>query len=215
MLAGAHMLDFLAYEFAGLRGRRLALAFVARARSRVLRSGMIPSVLALRKRLRRMASCWRDETAHPSLGWLAYPVCSNGLPVVSAGFVAGRQFVTDSFHRRHAMSNHVYKQIELVGSSTKSTDDAIKQAIERASKPCAIWTGSRSRSAWPHQGRQGGALAGRAEDRHAPGRQRIAAPRLTVWNHAGQQGSDPASDRRKRPPGPQSAPLPGRGQVIL
>lgn len=42
------------------------------------------------------------------------------------------------------MSNHVYKQIELVGSSTKSTDDAIKQAIERASKPCAIWTGSRS-----------------------------------------------------------------------
>ena len=32
------------------------------------------------------------------------------------------------------MSNHVYKQIELVGSSTKSTDDAIKQAIERASE---------------------------------------------------------------------------------
>ncbi|SAI59582.1 Protein of uncharacterised function (DUF1458) [Bordetella ansorpii] len=33
-----------------------------------------------------------------------------------------------------AMSNHVYKQIELVGSSTKSSDDAIAQAIERASK---------------------------------------------------------------------------------
>ncbi|WP_066421891.1 dodecin [Bordetella ansorpii] len=32
------------------------------------------------------------------------------------------------------MSNHVYKQIELVGSSTKSSDDAIAQAIERASK---------------------------------------------------------------------------------
>ena len=113
------------------------------------------------------------------------------------------------------MSNHVYKQIELVGSSTKSTDDAIKQAIERASETLRHLDWFEVTGAWPHQGRQGGALAGRAEDRHAPGRQRIAAPRLTVWNHAGQQGSDPASDRRKRPPGPQSAPLPGRGQVIL
>jgi len=33
------------------------------------------------------------------------------------------------------MSNdHVYKQIELVGSSTTSSDDAVKQAIERAAK---------------------------------------------------------------------------------
>ncbi|ARP95012.1 dodecin [Bordetella genomosp. 13] len=32
------------------------------------------------------------------------------------------------------MSNHVYKQIELVGSSTVSTDDAIAQAIARASE---------------------------------------------------------------------------------
>jgi hypothetical protein len=31
------------------------------------------------------------------------------------------------------MTNHVYKMIELVGSSTKGTDDAIKNAIERAS----------------------------------------------------------------------------------
>ena len=30
------------------------------------------------------------------------------------------------------MSNHVYKQIELVGSSTKSTDDAISKAIQKA-----------------------------------------------------------------------------------
>lgn len=29
--------------------------------------------------------------------------------------------------------SHVYKQIELVGSSSVSSDDAIKQAIERAS----------------------------------------------------------------------------------
>ncbi|CAM4260071.1 MULTISPECIES: dodecin [Bordetella] len=33
------------------------------------------------------------------------------------------------------MSNsHIYKQIELVGSSTKSSDDAITQAIARASE---------------------------------------------------------------------------------
>jgi flavin-binding protein dodecin len=30
------------------------------------------------------------------------------------------------------MSNHVYKQVELVGSSTQSSDDAIARAIERA-----------------------------------------------------------------------------------
>jgi flavin-binding protein dodecin len=31
------------------------------------------------------------------------------------------------------MPNHVYKQIELVGSSTTSSDDAVSRAIERAS----------------------------------------------------------------------------------
>ncbi|UCH54188.1 MAG: dodecin domain-containing protein [Pseudomonadota bacterium] len=32
------------------------------------------------------------------------------------------------------MSEHVYKMLELVGSSTKSTDDAVRNAIERAGK---------------------------------------------------------------------------------
>jgi flavin-binding protein dodecin len=32
------------------------------------------------------------------------------------------------------MSNHVYKMLELVGSSTQSSDDAIRNAIERAGK---------------------------------------------------------------------------------
>lgn len=32
------------------------------------------------------------------------------------------------------MSDHVYKIIELVGSSQTGTDDAIRQAIERAGK---------------------------------------------------------------------------------
>lgn len=32
------------------------------------------------------------------------------------------------------MSNHVYKVIEVVGSSDKGTDDAIRNAVEKASK---------------------------------------------------------------------------------
>ena len=32
------------------------------------------------------------------------------------------------------MSNHVYKLVEIVGSSTTSTDDAIRRAVETAAK---------------------------------------------------------------------------------
>jgi flavin-binding protein dodecin len=32
------------------------------------------------------------------------------------------------------MANHVYKSMELTGSSTNSSDDAVRAAIERASK---------------------------------------------------------------------------------
>ncbi len=32
------------------------------------------------------------------------------------------------------MTDHVYKSLELTGSSTKSSDDAIRTAIERAAK---------------------------------------------------------------------------------
>jgi len=32
------------------------------------------------------------------------------------------------------MSDHVYKKIELTGSSIKSADDAVKNAVERAAK---------------------------------------------------------------------------------
>lgn len=32
------------------------------------------------------------------------------------------------------MSDHVYKVVEIVGSSAKSTDDAIQNAVSRASK---------------------------------------------------------------------------------
>jgi hypothetical protein len=32
------------------------------------------------------------------------------------------------------MSDHVYKIIEMTGSSTESTDDAVRNALQRASK---------------------------------------------------------------------------------
>ncbi|MGP1347420.1 MAG: dodecin [Phycisphaerales bacterium] len=32
------------------------------------------------------------------------------------------------------MSDHVYKIIEVVGSSTKGTDDAVRRAVEKASE---------------------------------------------------------------------------------
>jgi dodecin len=32
------------------------------------------------------------------------------------------------------MSDHVYKQVELTGSSTKSIEDAVQNALSRASK---------------------------------------------------------------------------------
>jgi len=35
---------------------------------------------------------------------------------------------------RGAMSNHVYKTLELVGSSALGSDDAVKQAVTRAAK---------------------------------------------------------------------------------
>jgi dodecin len=41
---------------------------------------------------------------------------------------------TNEDQRRKLMSEHVYKQIELTGSSTKSIDDAISTAIAKAAK---------------------------------------------------------------------------------
>jgi hypothetical protein len=34
----------------------------------------------------------------------------------------------------HVMNDHIYKTIELTGSSTESSDQAIKNAIEKASE---------------------------------------------------------------------------------
>jgi dodecin len=37
-------------------------------------------------------------------------------------------------HKEKTMSDHVYKVVEIVGSSSKGTDEAIKNAVARASK---------------------------------------------------------------------------------
>ena len=37
-------------------------------------------------------------------------------------------------YRSRAMSNHIYKKIELVGSSPESIEDAVKNALAKASK---------------------------------------------------------------------------------
>jgi flavin-binding protein dodecin len=36
--------------------------------------------------------------------------------------------------KSNSSTDHIYKVIEMVGTSTKSADDAIRNAIERASK---------------------------------------------------------------------------------
>lgn len=36
--------------------------------------------------------------------------------------------------KEHAVSDHVYKIIEVVGSSTKGTDDAVRRAVEKAAE---------------------------------------------------------------------------------
>jgi flavin-binding protein dodecin len=43
-------------------------------------------------------------------------------------------FFTNLKKKEKMMKDHVYKQIELTGSSAKSSDDAIRTAIEKASK---------------------------------------------------------------------------------
>jgi flavin-binding protein dodecin len=37
-------------------------------------------------------------------------------------------------YKENTMSEHVYKQIELTGSSTQSSDDAVRVALDKASK---------------------------------------------------------------------------------
>jgi flavin-binding protein dodecin len=40
----------------------------------------------------------------------------------------------DPFGREAAMDDHIYRVIQIVGSSEKSIDDAIQRAVTRASK---------------------------------------------------------------------------------
>jgi flavin-binding protein dodecin len=43
-------------------------------------------------------------------------------------------FFTNPEKKEETMKDHVYKQIELTGSSEKSSDDAVRTAIAKASK---------------------------------------------------------------------------------
>ncbi len=64
------------------------------------------------------------------------------------------------------MSEYVYKQIELTGSSPKSSDDAVRVALEKAAKTLRNmhWFDGNPRT---HRGRQDIALAGDHQGRPA------------------------------------------------
>jgi hypothetical protein len=61
-----------------------------------------------------------------------------GLRVAGAHYPRGRAPGTppllESTEKEIAMSGHVYKHIELTGSSTVSSDDAVRRAIEKAAQ---------------------------------------------------------------------------------
>ena len=50
------------------------------------------------------------------------------------GLPLGRQLGRPFFIQENSLSNHVYKHIELTGSSTKSIEDAVSTAIAKASQ---------------------------------------------------------------------------------
>ncbi len=76
------------------------------------------------------------------------------------------------------MSEHVYKKIELIGSSPNSIDEAIEGAISRASKTTGISTGRSGPGPRPDREWQGRALPG-GDEGGLPHRRlkRRAAPR--------------------------------------
>ena len=53
---------------------------------------------------------------------------------LAPGLPLGRQLGRPFFIQENSLSNHVYKHIELTGSSTKSIEDAVSTAIAKASQ---------------------------------------------------------------------------------
>ena len=51
---------------------------------------------------------------------------------LAPGLPLGRQLGRPFFIQENSLSNHVYKHIELTGSSTKSIEDAVSTAIAKA-----------------------------------------------------------------------------------
>jgi hypothetical protein len=64
------------------------------------------------------------------------------------------------------MSDHVYKKIELVGSSPTSIEEAVQNALARAQQTIRNMRWFEvTENAWPHRRRQGQPLAGDREGR--------------------------------------------------
>src|SRR5690606_10670635 len=101
---------------------RFASTLMGILRSRVNQHRLLELIPPSRRSARRLRIGRRARACHNGLARSRAAACRLGLSQFSC--------------RRRAMSNnsHVYKQIELVGSSTKSSDDAIVQAIARASE---------------------------------------------------------------------------------
>jgi len=57
------------------------------------------------------------------------------------------------------MKNHVYKILEIVGSSQTGIEDAIVRPSNWPARRFGTWTGSKSLKPGPHQGRQDWSLS--------------------------------------------------------
>jgi len=64
----------------------------------------------------------------------AAPLCPIGLARLSSGNASFLLFSSKLSGNNQGMSEHVYKKIEVVGSSPKGFEDAIKNALARAEK---------------------------------------------------------------------------------
>jgi len=47
---------------------------------------------------------------------------------------AGRRFQVTGEREENGMNDHVYKMLEMVGSSTESSDEAVRNALARAAR---------------------------------------------------------------------------------
>lgn len=97
------------------------------------------------------------------------------------------------------MKDHVYKLVELTGTSTTSIEDAVDKAIRRAhktvKKPLLVPSGGNARQ---HRQGQGATLAGHHQGRLLRGK-RSASLMITVMVRTGDdRGEDGGQKQRAR-----------------